>query len=152
MQQDQLNRLLNLMRRTGEKCFIFDQEGEGVFALMDLDDYEDLLSGGEPVENLTEQEMLDRVNRELSNWRSWQESEHDFSELEPKDEPTSEIESEIPDFTPAEPDLEPILEESGLVEPKFEPEPETEHPLVKEESLEDVPEDEEEKFYLEPVE
>ena len=147
MQEQQLNRALELARRTGDKFLIFDRETDEIFTLLGLEDYENLLSGREPVESLSEREMLDRVNRELANWRAYREAEETG-------------------------DLEPILAESGPVPiPAAEEAPAEEAAFVSgqpkmakesqknslfpgsEVSLADVPaEEEEEKFYLEPVE
>ena len=146
MKKLQLDRALELTRRTGDKFLIFDRETDEIFSLLSLDDYENLLSGREPVEDLSEREMLDRVNRELANWRAYREAEG------------------TGDFEPVleENDLKPILpKEPESEEPVFIPEPskmaeqsqKTPQFSSSEVSLSDVPvEEEEEKFYLEPVE
>ena len=43
MQNSQLNRVLKLVRRTGDKLVIFDKETDAAYAVMDLDQYENLL-------------------------------------------------------------------------------------------------------------
>ena len=41
--KDQLKRILNLVRRTGDTMIVTDPDGENVFVVMDLDQYESLL-------------------------------------------------------------------------------------------------------------
>lgn len=120
MHDHQLNRVLKLVKRTGDKLVILDQENDEASVLMGLGDYEELLSGGEPLEDLNEREMLDRVNRDLGNWRAY----HEFDdEKEVMDMENDEVTPEVIEKAPQE------------------------------ESLADVTaEEEEEKFYLEPVE
>lgn len=43
MRQSQLNRTLNLVRRTGDKLIILDKDSDDAFVLMDLDGYEKVL-------------------------------------------------------------------------------------------------------------
>ena len=43
MHNSQLNRVLKLVRRTGDKLVIFDKENDSGYAVMNLDQYENLL-------------------------------------------------------------------------------------------------------------
>ena len=72
MKESQINRIFNLIRRTGDKCLIADEKSDEVFALMRLDDYEDLHNNfyGESFEDMSEKEIMDKVERDLSIWRS----------------------------------------------------------------------------------
>jgi len=138
MKNSQLNRVIKLMRRTGDRVVIMDNESEEVVVLLDMDNYEKLLSGERRVEELSEEELLEKINREVGLWREHNDdSEFDTGEVlseevlkpEPAGHPTGEVpEKLIP--------LQPAHEEAVS-----EPEP-----------ADDLPEEEEEKFYLEPVE
>lgn len=76
MHDHQLNRVLKLVKRTGDKLVILDQENDEASVLMGIGDYEELLSGSDPLEELNEREMLDRVNRDLAHWRA----QHEFDD------------------------------------------------------------------------
>ncbi len=83
MRQSQLNRVLNLIRRAGDRCLILDKESDDVFALLRLDDYEDLRDNfyGDSLEELSEKEIMDKVERDLSIWRASHEDKGgDFDE------------------------------------------------------------------------
>lgn len=206
MNSHQINKILNLIKRTGDKFVVMDKDSDEAYVMMDVMDYEDLLT--DPVlDDLSEEEMLSKVNRDLSNWRIRNErkkdyyeddcSEDDFdfeddeiieskkSDLEPweledienekeieddfdfEDEnknelgyaPTTmqdvelgddfveEVESEKSVDEKVSAEMQKEIEELKKIEPNFSGE-------LKEESLEDVKEDDEEedRFYLEPVE
>lgn len=52
---------------------IFDpRHSEAVYMLMSLDEYEKLLIGKSEVRNLTEDELLDKINRDIAIWKSEQ--------------------------------------------------------------------------------
>ncbi len=77
--------IIRLMKKTGEK-FIFNQNDEN-FIVLTLDEYEKLLSKQDdirPVGDLTEDELVDKINREIAQWRTTQtnEIESDFFEAE----------------------------------------------------------------------
>lgn len=170
MKSSQLSRILNLVRRTGDKFVILDQETDEAFSVMRLSDYERLLDGTSPVRDLSEEEIWEKVDRDLNEWRvshpfydggDWEnekrnEQETDWEknwadEADEKEEEIEEID-EANDFSP-EPEE---TNEEEVLEPQVVPLKQEETPLesamTKEEDLSDVPEDEEEKFYLEPVE
>lgn len=70
MKPEQLNRALRLVKRAGEKFLIMDQDTDKMFALMDLEDYERILEmKHEPIEDYSEEEMLDKIDRDLQHWR-----------------------------------------------------------------------------------
>ena len=70
-----LEKVLNLIKKTGDKCIILDTEGNPGYLVMTLKDYEKLLLGKRDLENLTEDELLDRINRDVAVWRAAQEDE-----------------------------------------------------------------------------
>lgn len=167
MKQNQLDRIIKLVRRTGDRFVIMDKDTEETMVLMNLDEYENLLNDTSSLEELEEEDMLNRLNHDISRWRAqkgepepahWCEpeekktfaheviSEIEDNELEDDDLPKEEDASKI-----EEPHLEPIVEklpdvgiipeQSAQVEQTF-----------GEENLSDLEDGEEEKFYLEPVE
>lgn len=207
MQNSQLDRLLRLIKRTGDKAVVVDRASEHMFMLMDLDAYEDLFDAADgnmqprnnngptreaiPVE--ADEEVTTRVPLEtvvdLPVINVDIPVEADPLETENPEDRTKE-EPEIPSEENALEDyilddlldtedkksVQPVAEEAPLelplendevpeTETTPEPQPEValrfeetwpevaKNAVVSEESLQDVPaEEEEEKFYLEPVE
>jgi len=183
MRQHQLDRIIRLVRRTGDRFVIMDKETDQTMVLMNLDEYENLLNDTSSLEDLEEEDMLNKLNHDISRWQvkknrqpipDWEENvkkEHlpvveleddlldeekidDIDEIEETEddefEDMGDISKNEPTFT-AEPVLEPVIEklpeistiplETGQVEQVF-----------GEENLSNLPEGEEEKFYLEPIE
>lgn len=137
MKDRQLNRLLRLVRRTGEKLVILDKESDAAMVLMDLDDYENSLNDFEPEETTdswTRPEMLERADPDSDFWRFNPGAD---DELEPEEEEMAFEREQMP-----VPEAEKV---DNL--------PEVSQNVTQEENLADVPaQEEEEKFYLEPVE
>jgi len=71
---NQLERAINLIRKTGDRLLVSDKN-ENVYALMSLDQYENLVYERSGVRGLTEDEMLDKINRDIAIWKSDQEFE-----------------------------------------------------------------------------
>lgn len=69
MNKEQLNRIINLIKKTGDKLVVLDQTTEASFILMDLKDYEKLILAKSEVKDLTEDELLDKINRDIAIWK-----------------------------------------------------------------------------------
>ncbi len=128
MKQNQINRVIGLVRKTGDRVVVLDQETEDVLVMMRLDEYENLmdfaLPGGE--------------DGPLPDFEQWDE--------EGGDEVIEEVPKPAPPVAPEPPKPEKKLEfNDDWVAPSGS--------ANSEEDLSDVPEDEEEpRFYLEAVE
>ncbi len=139
MKQDQLDRILNIVYRTGDRVIIVDKEREEPIVLMDLSGYENLLLPTQPVRGLSEEEMMNRINREIALWRS---SNHDNLPTEDaKSETKVEINQDI---------LQPDKLSSTHVQPTV-TKNDKQDEIITEETLADIPDDDE-KFYFEPIE
>lgn len=69
--QDQLSKAINLAKKTGDKLIVFDSsKPENVFVVLSLKDYENLVLGKSEVRGLTEDELLDKINRDIAIWKS----------------------------------------------------------------------------------
>ena len=80
MESQQLAKVIELIKRTGDRCVVLDNKGEDVLVVMNLTDYEKLLEdGSRSLKDLSEDEMIDRVNRDIAAWRACHED--DISEL-----------------------------------------------------------------------
>ncbi len=69
------DRILNLVKKTGDKVAVLGDFGEPDILVLPLAEYEKLIEHGEDVRHLTEDELLDRINRDIALWKSYQESE-----------------------------------------------------------------------------
>ncbi len=101
----ELKKIFELAKRNGDRFIVYDSNSpEDSFVLMDLNSYESLLNSknkqkevqleksikkdekGEKktiIEDLTEEDLTDRINREISLWKN--EEEPDFLSEEEKD-------------------------------------------------------------------
>jgi|GEM_PF-1665380 len=73
MHSTQIERVINLIRRTGDRCILMDNHSEDVLVMMQLGEYEKLLDGDSDKKSLvdmSEREMMDKMNREIAYWRS----------------------------------------------------------------------------------
>jgi len=69
--QDQLQKAINLVKKTGDKLIVFDSaKPDNVFVVLSLKDYENLVLGKSEVRGLTEDELLDKINRDIAIWKS----------------------------------------------------------------------------------
>ncbi|MBN2854242.1 hypothetical protein JXK06_01770 [Patescibacteria group bacterium] len=89
MISQELKKILNLVKTTGDRVVVYDaQESEETFVVMDLNSYENLVlrdkklnknnEDSEPenqiknknVKELTEEDLTDKINREISLWKN----------------------------------------------------------------------------------
>ncbi len=76
--QEQLQKAINLVKKTGDRLIVFDSsKPENVFVIMSLKDYENLVLGKSEVRGLTEDELLDKINRDIAIWKSEQNLDED---------------------------------------------------------------------------
>ena len=141
MQNPQLNRVIKLVRRTGDRTIIMDNESDTPLMLMDLGAYEKMLDaqpqGAADVKKLTEEELLEKINRDVAVWRAYNDKEEPAEAYEEMIEKPKEVKP-APN----------VLPEASAVAVKI-----NDIKMDQEESAGDiVAEVEEEKFYLEPVE
>jgi len=66
-------KLVNLLKKTGDKAIILEESGEPGYVIMTVADYEDLILGKSGVSGLTEVELLDKINRDIAVWKDSQE-------------------------------------------------------------------------------
>ena len=138
MQSSQINRVIKLVKRTGDKTIIMDNESDAVMMLMELGAYENMLDRSSGIEKLTEEELLEKINRDVAIWRAYNDKER------------SEAYDDVPVYTPKPAEKPVVVEKSDA------PVTINKYPNInaqQEQSASDiVAEEEEEKFYLEPVE
>jgi hypothetical protein len=150
MQNSQLNRVINLVKRTGEKTVIMDNESGAVMMLMDLGAYEKMLDHVAPressVEKLTEEELLEKINRDVAIWRASNDRERVGVYDEVVEKPPQMKKSVVIEKSR---EVNPHAVETAPITINKYPDIQAEQ----EHSASDIlSEEEEEKFYLEPVE
>lgn len=97
MHNSQLQKALNLSKKTGDRIIVFDNsESQNPYVVMDLEEYEKLIVGHSEVRGLTENELLDKINRDIAIWKTDSEIKdfsNDFEKNYPKKEAKSIIEN-----------------------------------------------------------
>ncbi len=73
--QSQLEKAINLSKKTGDRVIVVDKYNENdIFVVMSLDEYEKIISQGlnrnSETRGLTEGELIDKINRDIANWKS----------------------------------------------------------------------------------
>lgn len=99
--REQLKKALKLARKTKDAIIFFDAETpEDSFAILDLDRYEEIVAPGtlnnkEAVykADLTNEDLADKINREISDWKN--QGQSDYLLEESKDKPRWQIPSDI---------------------------------------------------------
>lgn len=64
-------RLLDLIRKTGDKVVFYDSSKEEAFVVMNIKDYENMTTEGKSRSGLTEEKVSDRIdtiNQEIAIW------------------------------------------------------------------------------------
>lgn len=101
-----LKRILDLIRKTGDK-YIFEDENDGVFVVLSMDDYENYIFKNNQLKNLSEDELLNKINKDIAIWKISQEDkivEQSWQDL-PQDEKEEKSEATEDDryyFEPVE--------------------------------------------------
>lgn len=76
--------LFRLMRETAGRGIITDSETGDLYVILPASEYERLASGihRQSVANLNEEEMLEKINKEIAFWHSLQEEKQKYEEFE----------------------------------------------------------------------
>lgn len=80
------DRIINLIKKTGDKVIVVNENGDPDYVIMRFNDYEKMSLGGGEVADLTEDEFLDKINRDIAIWKNAQKvvnfpaEQHDFSQ------------------------------------------------------------------------
>ena len=84
-------RILALLKKTGDR-YIFEDQNGNVFIILGIEDYENLVLKNSQVKGLSEDELLNKINKDIAVWKSIQEDEQvervavDFKKQEQKPE------------------------------------------------------------------
>lgn len=79
MLPNQLQKAFDLSKKTGDRLIVFDSsKSNEAYVIMNLDEYEKIIIGHSEIKGLTEDELLDKINRDIAIWKS----ERNFSDLD----------------------------------------------------------------------
>ena len=68
-------KVTEIIRKTGDKLLILDENDNPGYVIMSISDYERLILGKSEVKGLTEDEFLDKINRDIAIWKSSQDDD-----------------------------------------------------------------------------
>ncbi|MBU0722070.1 hypothetical protein KKA93_01265 [Patescibacteria group bacterium] len=81
--QNQLQKAISLAKKTGDKLIVFDSaKPDNVFVVLSLKDYENLVLGKSEIRGLTEDELLDKINRDIAIWKSDQKDQGEMENID----------------------------------------------------------------------
>ena len=67
----QLEKALNLAKKTGDRLIVFNElKTDRALVILGLDDYEKLVDKDEDKPGLTEDDLLDTINRNIAAWKN----------------------------------------------------------------------------------
>jgi len=72
-----LHKVFELINKTGDRCIVLSPDFNDAYAVMSLDEYERMVFRASEVATLTEDELLDKINRDIAVWKSQQEIDAD---------------------------------------------------------------------------
>ncbi len=70
-----LEKVINLAKKNGDKLVILDNQGNPEYVIMSFDQYEQLSNGKKDVRDLTEGELLTKINCDITALKESSESE-----------------------------------------------------------------------------
>ncbi|MBT4349695.1 hypothetical protein HOD19_02885 [bacterium] len=123
-----LDKVLKLVAKTGDKIIVVS-ENHDPYVVMSLTDYDRLLTGSSAVNELNEEQLLGKLNRDISVWKSAQEV------------------SDMPENTDSEYDLEQF-QVPDKTDPSANAQDDKEEDKA---SVDTSSAEEEDKYYIEPI-
>src|SRR3989338_1192540 len=67
-----LEKIIDLVKKTGDNCVVLDYQGNPTYVIMAFNNYQRLVAGQSEVSGLTEDQLLDKINRDIANWKATQ--------------------------------------------------------------------------------
>ena len=125
-----LEKIIELINKTGDNCVVLDVKGNPAYVVMTFDNYNRVVSNKAELSQLTEDELLNKINRDVATWKASQDSDSIDN--------WSSIEELLKDSTQKEPELveiDPFEGDNSLNQAK------------KDESVDQV----EDQYYFEPI-
>ncbi|MFA6322398.1 MAG: hypothetical protein WCX71_02860 [Candidatus Buchananbacteria bacterium] len=78
-----LEKIIELIKKTNNNCVVLDHEGNPAFVVLAFGDYEKMALNKSDISNLSEEQLLDKVNAEIAVWKAANQSKEfeDWSEI-----------------------------------------------------------------------
>lgn len=70
-----LNKVFDLIKKTGDRCIVLSPDSDDAHVVMSLAEYERMTVRQADVSELSEDELLDKINRDIAVWKSQQEDD-----------------------------------------------------------------------------
>ncbi|MAG28724.1 hypothetical protein CL632_01060 [bacterium] len=70
--QESMQKVFELINKTGDRCIVVSPDSDEAYAILSLQEYERLVMAKEQVSELSEDELLDKINRDIAVWKSQQ--------------------------------------------------------------------------------
>jgi len=67
-----LTKIIELIKKTGDNCIVLDPQGEPAYVVVGFKNYQQLIEGTGHVSGLTQDELLDKINRDIAAWKNSQ--------------------------------------------------------------------------------
>jgi len=67
-----LEKIIQLVKKTGDNCIILDSQGNPAYVITDFDKYENLALNRSNLSKLSENELIDKINNDVAEWKSGQ--------------------------------------------------------------------------------
>lgn len=64
------SKIIDLVKKTGDTCIVLDATGEPSYVLLPFGVYERLAAGKADVAGMTEDQLLEKINRDIALWKS----------------------------------------------------------------------------------
>ena len=74
----QMDKVLDLAAKTGDKVIVMS-ENHDPYVIMTVKEYEALLHSSSTVNGLTEEQLLDKINRDIAVWKASQDDVSDYN-------------------------------------------------------------------------
>lgn len=120
--KSQLERAINLAANTGDKIIVVDELNDRSSVVMNLDEYEKLLNsenkGNTAIENLTEEELLDKINHDIISWKEANSDKKFFDDITEDESSFTRASAGKEDFADEEDDFSATDDE---IDPDFTP-------------------------------
>ncbi len=119
-----IDQVLDLAHRTGDKIIIVS-EWHDPYVIMSVREYESLLHGSAPVQDMSEDQLLDKINRDIAVWKASQEEGtalkgYDLDKFRvdaSKDESAAAVVAPVSDQQPGPEPEEESVDEKYYLEP-----------------------------------
>ena len=82
--QNHLQKAISLAKISGDKIIVFDSPvSDNGYVVMNIDEYEKIMRKNTDNRSLTEQELIDNINRDIAAWKSEQDLSITKNQTEP---------------------------------------------------------------------